>query len=186
MMERREVGGKTENRAALTFASERTGVASWLAAPASMGALEFISPNASMVNSVVMKNPRSIMEELFQIIGSGDSNFPADLAKFEAKAGVSVLDDITAPLGGEITVAFDGPVLPTPRWKVVFEVYDPATLQATIGKLVESFNREAARRRPSMVHCNSRSSRVGSQTYYTIRIRSSRTLKLTTPTSTVI
>src|ERR1700723_227852 len=155
MMERREVGGKTETRAALTFASERSGVASWLAAPASCGALEFISPNASMVNSVVMKNPRSIMEELFQMIGSGDSSFPQDLAKFEAKTGVSVLDDITAPLGGEITVAFDGPVLPTPRWKAVVEVYDPATLQATIGKLVDSFNREAA-------SASASSSRMGS------------------------
>ena len=174
MMERREVGGKTENRAALTFASERTGVASWLAAPASMGALEFISPNASMVNSVVMKNPKSIMEEVFQMIGSGDSNFPAELAKFEAKTGVSVLDDITAPLGGEITMAFDGPVLPTPRWKVVVEVYDPATLQSTIGKLVDSFNREAASASSASTSSSIGSlqltqQQVGSQTYYTIR-----------------
>jgi FecR protein/Putative zinc-finger len=177
MMERREVGGKTENRAALTFASERTGVASWLAAPASMGALEFISPNASMVNSVVMKNPKSIMEEVFQMIGSGDANFPAELAKFEAKTGVSVLDDVTAPLGGEMTIAFDGPVLPTPRWKAVFEVYDPATLQTTIGKLIDSFNREAASASSSSSTAPSSpigslqltQQQVGSRTYYTIR-----------------
>ena len=165
MMERREVGGKTENRAALTFASERHGVASWLAAPASMGALEFISPDASMVNAAVIKNPRSIVEELFQMIGGGDSNFPQQLSKFEARTGVSVLDDITAPLGGEVVMAFDGPVLPTPRWKVVLEVYDPATLQATIGKLVDSFNREAA---PSEGSLQLTKQQVGSQTYYTV------------------
>jgi hypothetical protein len=174
MMERREVGGKTENRAALTFASERSGVASWLAAPATMGALEFVSPNASMVNAMVIKNPRGIMEELFQIIGSSDSNFPSELAKFEAKTGVSVLNDITAPLGGEVTFAFDGPVLPTPRWKAVFEVYDPATLQSTIGKLVDSFNREAAAASsssssPSIGSLQLAQQQVGSQTYYTIR-----------------
>jgi hypothetical protein len=168
MMERREVGGKTENRAALTFGSERSGVASWLAAPASMGALEFISPNASMVNAVVIKNPRSIMEEMFQIIGGGDSNFPAELAKFEAKTGVNVLNDITAPLGGEVTFAFDGPVLPTPRWKVVFEVYDPATLQSTIGKLVESFNREASSA-SSGGSLQLSQQQVGPQIYYTLR-----------------
>jgi hypothetical protein len=165
MMERREVGGKTENRAALTFASERHGVASWLAAPASMGGLEFISPEASMVNSLVIKNPRNILEELFQVIGSGDPSFPQHLAEFEARTGVSVLDDIAAPLGGEATVAFDGPVLPTPRWKVVFEVYDPATLQSTIGKLVASFNSEA---QPSNGSLQLAKQEVGSQTYYTI------------------
>ncbi len=166
MMERREVGGKTENRAALTFASERRGVASWLAAPASMGGLDFISPNASMVNSMVIKNPRSIVEELFQIIGSSDSNFSQELSKFEAKTGVSVLDDITAPLGGEVTFAFDGPVLPTPRWKVIFEVYDPATLQSTIGKLVDSFNRQATSSDGSLQLAQQQ---VGSQTYYMLR-----------------
>jgi hypothetical protein len=166
MMERREVAGKTENRAALTFASERRGVASWLAAPASMGGLEFISPDASMVNAVVIKNPRAIVEELFQIIGSGDANFPQQLSEFESKTGVSVLDGITAPLGGELTLAFDGPVLPTPRWKLVLEVYDPATLQSTVGKLVESFNREAP---PSKGSLQLTQQQVGSQTYYTIR-----------------
>lgn len=166
MIERREVGGKPESRAALTFASERRGVASWLAAPASMGALDFISPDASMVNAVVIKNPRNIMEELFQIVGSSDPNFSQDLSRFEAKTGVSVLDDVTAPLGGEVTFAFDGPVLPTPRWKLVLEVYDPATLQATITKLVGSFNREANQSEGSLVLANQQ---VGSQIYYTLR-----------------
>ncbi len=74
-MEHREVGGKTESHADLMFASERQGVASWLAAPASMGSLEFVSPDASMVTSAVIKNPRSIMEEMFKMIGSGDAEF---------------------------------------------------------------------------------------------------------------
>ena len=165
-MERREVGGKTENRAALTFASDRHGVASWLAAPASMGALDFISPNASMVNAAVIKNPKNIMEDLFQIIGASDANFSQDLARFESKTGVSVLDDITAPLGGEVVLAMDGPVLPTPRWKLVLEVYDPATLQSTISKLVDSFNREANQEHGTLQLAKQQ---VGSQTYYTLR-----------------
>src|ERR1700729_3541976 len=143
-MEHREVGGKTESHADLMFAAERQGVASWLAAPASMGSLEFVSPDASMVTSAVIKNLRSILEEMFQMIGAGDSKFNQELADFEAKSGVKVLDDIAAPLGGEVTMAFDGPLLPTPRWKLIFEVYDSATLQATIAKLVDSYNRESA------------------------------------------
>jgi hypothetical protein len=165
-MERRDVGGKTESRAALTFASERQGIASWLAAPASMGGLEFVSPQASMVTSLVIKNPRSIMEELFGMLGNNDAKFVEELSKFESKTGVSVLNDISAPLGGEVTMALDGPVLPTPTWKVVFEVNDPATLQSTITKLVEDFNREAT---PQQGSLQLTQRQVGSQTYFTVR-----------------
>jgi hypothetical protein len=131
-----------------------------------MGSLEFIGPAASMVSSVVIKNPRSIVEEMFQIIGDRNSNFPQELSKFEANTGVSVLDDITAPLGGEMTIALDGPVMPTPRWKAVVEVYDPTTLQTTIAKLVDSFNREAT---PPHGALQLAQRRIGSQTFYTLR-----------------
>jgi hypothetical protein len=141
-------------------------VASWLAAPAAMGSLEFVSPDASMATSVVIKNPRSILEELFQAIGSGDANFNQSLADFEAKSGVRVLDDIAAPLGGEVTMAIDGPMVPTPRWKLIFEVYDPVTLQATIEKLVESYNREI-KDKGRILQFSKR--QVGSQTYFAIR-----------------
>src|SRR5260370_14406887 len=164
-MEHGEVGGKSESEADLLFAAERQGVASWLAAPASMGSLEFVSPNASMVTSAVIKNPRSIMEEIFKMIGSGDADFTQHVAEFESKTGVSVLNDITAPLGGEVTMAFDGPMIPTPRWKLIFEVYDPTTLQATISKLVDSFNREATNKRHSLQLTQRQ---VGSRTYIVI------------------
>ncbi len=163
-MEHREVGGKTESHADLTFSSERQGVASWLAAPASMGSLDFVSPDASMVTSAVIKNPRSIMEEMFKMIGSGDAQFSQHLANFETKSGVNVLDDIAAPLGGEVTMAFDGPMLPTPRWKLIFEVYDPATLQSTIAKLVESFNQENTAGQTMQLTQH----QVGSRTYFVI------------------
>ena len=164
-MEHREVGGKPESHADLLFAAERQGVASWLAAPASMGSLEFVSPDASMVTSAVIKNPRSIMEEVFKMIGSGDADFSQHLAEFEAKTGVNVLNDITAPLGGEVTMAFDGPMVPTPRWKLIFEVYDPTTLQSTIAKLVDSFNREANAKGHALQLTQRQ---VGSRTYFAI------------------
>jgi hypothetical protein len=165
-MEHREVGGKPESRAALSFASERQGVASWLAAPASMGSLEFVSPDASIVTAAVIKNPRSIVEEIFQMLGSHEADFSQQLAKFEAQSGVNVLDDLAAPLGSEVTMAFDGPLLPTPRWKLIFEVYDPATLQATIAKVVDSFNQEGSAEGHTLQLTKRR---VGAQTYYFIR-----------------
>ena len=165
MMGHRDLGGKSESHADLTFASERQGVASWLAAPAPMGSLEFVSPDASMVTSAVIKNPRSIMEEIFKMAGSGDAEFSEHLADFEAKSGVNVMNDIAAPLGGEVTMAFDGPMVPTPRWKLIFEVYDPATLQSTIEKLVDTFNREATDKNHSIGITRKQ---VGSRTYFTL------------------
>ena len=164
-LEHREVGGKTESHADLMFASERQGVASWLAAPASMGSLDFVTPDASMVTSAVIKNPRTIMEEIFKMIGSSDANFSQHLAEFEAKSGVNVLNDMAAPLGGEVTLAFDGPVIPTPRWKLIVEVYDPATLQSTIAKLVDTFNREG-NAQGHLLQLTQR--QVGSRTYFVI------------------
>lgn len=174
-MEHRDVAGKTESHADLTFASERQGVASWLAAPASMGSLQFVSPDASMVTSAVIKNPRSIMEEIFQMIGSNDPNFTDGLNEFQTRSGVNVLNDIAAPLGGEVTMAFDGPMVPTPRWKLIFEVYDPTTLQATISKLVDGFNRDGNNRGCSM-QLTQRP--VGSQTYYAISASNPKNPKL--------
>ncbi len=164
-MEHRDLAGKTETRADLTFAKERQGVASWLGAPASMGSLEFVSPDASMVTSAVIKNPKTIMEEVLKMIGADDTNVEQHMAEFEAKTGVNVMNDLAAPLGGEFTMAFDGPIVPTPRWKLIFEVYDAATLQATIAKLVDSFNREK-NTAGAAVHLSQR--QVGSRTYYTI------------------
>jgi FecR protein/Protein of unknown function (DUF3352)/Putative zinc-finger len=164
-LEHREVAGKSESRADLMFASERQGVASWLAAPASMGSLEFVSPNASMVTAAVIKNPRSIMEEIFKMIGSVDADFTQHLAEFETRTGVNVLNDMTAPLGGEVTMAFDGPMIPTPRWKLIFEVYDPTTLQSTIAKLVDSFNREGNAKGHTL---QLTTRQVGSRTYFVI------------------
>ncbi len=106
------------------------------------------------------------MEEIFKMIGSGDADFTQHLAEFEAKTGVNVLNDITAPLGGEVTMAFDGPMIPTPRWKLIFEVYDPTTLQSTIAKLVDSFNREGNTQGHSLQLSQKQ---VGSRTYYVIR-----------------
>ena len=167
-MEHRETGGKTENRADLTFASQRQGVASWLAAPASMGSLEFVSPDASMVTSAVVKNPRSILEGLFQMMESSNPNFSQHLEEFETRTEVNVLDGMAGQFGGEMTLAFDGPVLPTPRWKLILEVYDPATLQATMVKLVNSFNREGSAEGYSFQLTRRQ---VGSQAYYVLDSR---------------
>jgi hypothetical protein len=48
--------------------------------------------------------------------------------------------DLADTLGGEVTFALDGPILPTPSWKIVAEVKDPGRLQSTIQQLVTDVN----------------------------------------------
>jgi hypothetical protein len=144
IMESKEVGGETQNRATLTFSQERRGVASWLAAPSPMGTLDFVSPNASFAISFVAKEPRAIVQDILnltQIEGSTSSQAWAD---FEANSGVSIQEDLAGSLGGEATFALDGPLLPTPSWKAALEVNDATRLQAAIEKLVTAINQQQA------------------------------------------
>ena len=57
---------------------------------------------------------------------------------------MNIRNDIAAPLGGEFAFAIDGPILPTPSWKLVFEVNDPAHLQQTLERVVGEVNKQAA------------------------------------------
>src|SRR5260370_25510949 len=86
VVERKESGGKTENRAMVTFAQRRRGMAAWLAAPAPMGALDFISPDASFVTAFVVKRPRAALQELFGALQAVDPNFANGQPNFEAHA----------------------------------------------------------------------------------------------------
>jgi hypothetical protein len=130
--EHREFEGQSENRAVLTFDQPRRGMAAWLAEPAPMGSLEFISAEAYFAGGFVMKEPAVVVEELFEHIAAEDGDFESSLQEFEDEHDIDIREDIAAALGGEFAFALDGPVLPNPSWKLVMEVYDPGRLQGTI------------------------------------------------------
>ncbi|MBL8177239.1 MAG: FecR domain-containing protein [Bryobacterales bacterium] len=144
VLERRDIGGKTENRASLTFTGERKGVASWLAAPAAMSTLGFVSPEAGAAASFVVKQPRAMVEELFSMIRATDPAFDNGLARLRQETGIDPLEDLAAPLGSEFTFAIDGPLLPLPSWKLAVEVNQPQRFQASLEKVIEVGSREAA------------------------------------------
>ncbi|MEW6736464.1 MAG: FecR domain-containing protein [Acidobacteriota bacterium] len=158
--------GKTHHRAVLTFNGTRRGITSWLAAPGPMAGLEFVSPDANVAAAFVVKEPVSLVDDLFTIL----TNNPAlarHLKDLETKHGIDIRNDIAAPLGGEFIFAIDGPLLPTPSWKLIFEVYDPVRLQAGFERVVEEVNRElAANGKPGFQweHVD-----IGGRTFYTVK-----------------
>jgi hypothetical protein len=144
VVEQRETQSGSDTHATFSFAGERTGIASWLSAPAPIGALDYVTPSATLVSAAVLKQPASMVDDLFRMASSsGKSNFQQEVQQAETKLGVRVREDLAASLGGEFVMALDGPALPSPSWKVVLEVYDAQRLRTSIDALVAAVNREA-------------------------------------------
>ena len=150
--------GAAETRAAIIFNGERTGVASWLAAPAPLGALDFMSPQATLAWAAAVKQPTAIIDEIMTMQASNPA-FQQHLAEVQALLGLDLRNDLAAALGGEIAMAQDGPLLPMPAWKIAVEVYDPVKLQATIQKLVAA---------AASLGVQLQQSTVNGRTYYTL------------------
>lgn len=165
--EQKEKNGKTQSRAQLTFTQTRRGVASWLAAPGPMGALDFISPDANVTAAFVVKEPTALVDDLLGFIETTKPDLRQQLNQLETKHGINVRNDIAAPLGGEFAFAVDGPVLPTPAWKVVVEVYDSARLQQTLEHVVSEINKYATQEGKGGLQWEK--AEIGGRTFYTLR-----------------
>ena len=137
--------GKTHTQAMVSFNEAERGIPSWLAAPGPMGSLEYISPDANMVAGFVVKDPVKLVDDLLGVIETVSPDLRKNLDKRQAEHGLDIRRDIAAPLGGEFAFAIDGPILPTPSWKMVFEVNDSAHLQQTLERVVGEINNEAAK-----------------------------------------
>jgi hypothetical protein len=167
---RGESSSQGDNRITLEFNGQRRGIASWLAAPAPVGSLDYVSSNAGAAVSFVAKQPALMLDDIFSTIGASNPNFSQDLAKANSELGLDIRNDLASALGGELTLALDGPVLPTPSWKAIVEVNDPGALHVAIDRLVQAGNREAQKLNQPGVTLNQ--TQVGGRTFYTIQSQS--------------
>jgi hypothetical protein len=142
--EQKEVQGQMQMRATAGFEGPRTGMAAWLADPAPMGSLEYVSPDATLVTAFVVKNPAAIIDELVGVQQRSPAAARDALASAQQATGVDIRNDLAAALGGEFSLSVDGPIMPVPSWKLVVEAYEPAKVQATLQKLIDALNQRAA------------------------------------------
>ncbi|HWR51242.1 MAG TPA: FecR domain-containing protein [Bryobacteraceae bacterium] len=166
--QRKDIAGKTENRAELSFARERQGIASWLAEPAPIRALDFVSQDASFAAAFAIKDPKLAIEDVFRMSGTGGGDFLKAMADIQAKTGVNVRDELIAPLGGEIAVTLDGPMLPVPGIKVIVEVTDPGRLVTAFEKLVATANTELTASSPTAPPVQMLKEQVNGKDYWRI------------------
>ncbi|MEM8993811.1 MAG: FecR family protein [Acidobacteriota bacterium] len=140
IFEQKRSGDATHHRAAITFDEARQGIASWLAEPAPMGGLEFVSPDARVAAGFVFKDPALLFDDILQLSGE----IPTGLRRFEERYGLSARDDLAASIGGELVVAVDGPLLPQPAFKIILEIYDPARFQWAMEQALAEANTQLA------------------------------------------
>ena len=163
LAEQKRTPEHTQHRLTVGFEEARHGIASWIAEPAPMGSLDFISPDAKGLFAAVFKDPAAMLDDLaaFEAEGLGEV-----LQLFRERHGLDLRDDFAAALGGEVALAIDGPLLPTPAWKLVLEVYDPARFQWAVEQgLTDLADTQTADGEPAVTLTYDE---VGGRTLYTI------------------
>src|SRR5579859_1084394 len=163
--ERKSSGGLVQNHAVLTFKNQRRGLASWLAAPAPIGGLDFVSKDAGIAGAFIAKSPSAMLDDILSIANASDENAGANVARGESELKINFHQDLADTLGGELTFALDGPILPTPSWKLIVEVHDPGRLQSTIQQLLADVNEHEKDKHPPVTIDQST---ANGQTFYTI------------------
>lgn len=129
--------GRSQIEADLSLESREEGVASWLAAPGPMGALDFVSPDAYLAGAALIDRPERVVAEFLGLARANDPEFTEDP---DLADGAELLENLAQALGSEVAFAVDGPLLPRPGWKLVVEVSDPAALQAALEEMVAQVN----------------------------------------------
>ena len=134
----KHVDNHMEMRATLGVAGQASSIVQWLAPPAAMGSLDYVSPEATFVAGFVVRDPRAIVDQV-AAVGKVFGVNPDVSAE-----NASIPKDLAATLGGEFSVSFDGPIFP-PSWKLVVEVYDPAKALAALRQILDTYNQDAVK-----------------------------------------
>ncbi len=167
VLDQKKTDGKTHTRAVLGYDKAEHGITAWLAQPGPMGSIDYISPDANIAAGFVVKNPTAVVNDLLSVINSVCPDLNKHFEDLEKNHGLNLRNDIAAPLGGEYAFAIDGPILPTPSWKLVFQVNDPTHLQQTFERVVNEVNAQATKEGKKGLEWDRAD--AGGRTFYTLR-----------------
>jgi len=141
-LEQRAPAGGVENEVTFAFQDVRTGMASWLADAGSGGAAEYIPAEALVAGYVSTREPLQLFEEFTAQITRLEPDFERGLASMDEKFGVGFVKNLTAALGTEAALALTGLSVSGPTWVVATVANNPAVIDDSLHKLVETFNAE--------------------------------------------
>jgi hypothetical protein len=130
------VAGEGVSESELSFAGPRRGAAAWLAKPAPLGSLDFVSPRALLATTLVLISPTQIFEDVKTMEIVSNPNAFATLSQAEQGLKLTLKDDLLSYLAGEITFELDNSDSAKAEWKVICKVTDAKKLQQTMGMLL--------------------------------------------------
>jgi len=140
VMESKGQGKTSTTEMEIAFNGPRHGIASWLAASAPLGSLDFMSPKAGIVEAFKLKPPAQMFDDIVEMAGPMAFRSLPDM---EAQFNVNLKQDILNKLGGEIGFELEMPPVPAPgttpaqpNLKFLLSVTDAAGLQQTIKRLL--------------------------------------------------
>jgi len=141
-LEQRSPAGAEENEVTVTFQDARQGMASWLADAGSGGAAEYLPADALLAGYVSMRQPGQLFQEFTALMSKQQPSFQSDLANLEDKLGAGFVGSLTAALGTEAAFALHGFSASGPTWMMVGLANDPAVIDSSLAKVVDTFNAE--------------------------------------------
>lgn len=159
---RMSMDGRPVSEGEVSFTRPRRGVMAWLAPPAALGSLDFISASPVAVASMKLKNPAEIYDDVRALATASNPNAFAMPDAFEKSLSVSLRDDVLGQLGGEITGELVSYSQQQAVWKGVLSVKDPAHLQQSLNTLLSALTGPPAKTEADGI------------TYYSLRVPSSK------------
>jgi hypothetical protein len=141
-LEQRSPAGAEENEVTVTFQDGRKGMASWLADTGSGGAAEYLPADALLAGYVSMRQPGQMFQEFTALMSKQQPTFQSDLSKVEETLGAGFVGSLTAAMGTEVAFALQGLSASGPAWVIVALSNDPAVIDSSIAKLVDTVNAE--------------------------------------------
>ncbi len=163
--EHREVSGAPANHLDIQFSGTRQRIASWLASPAPIGSLDFVSQNATFAAAALTKDPAAIADDLMAM--AAQANGGANWSEIDNKLQIDVRNDLIANLGGDFAFTLDGPVLPTPSWKMIVEVNNPDALENALERMMQAIREQPHGPKAHLLTIEP--STVDSERYYAVR-----------------
>jgi hypothetical protein len=158
----KSLAGQEVSQAELSFTSPRHGVAAWIAKPAPLGSLDFVSPKTMVAVTMVLTSPAQIFEDLRELATASNPNAFATLTQAEQVLKLSLKEDLLRYLAGEITLELDSIAPPRPEWKAILKVNNVDRLQQSLSTLLAA------------VHFETEQTDAGGVIYHAVKIPSAK------------